>query len=290
MKTMNPERPILRYYGGKWKLASWIISHFPEHKTYVEPFCGAMSVMLQKDPSKCEVANDLDSNVINFFKMLRERPAELRRAIELTPFSREECYLSCQPAKQPLEAARRFYVRAWQTQHGAPHMGRNGWRFTRRIGKDHRHYSVDDFNDMSKLPAVVERLKHVQFEHDDAFKIIPRFDSPTALFYVDPPYLPSTRADRWKRNGYVHEMEEKDHKALAELLHSVKGMVVLSGYPSPLYDRLYMRWKNVATKTHSSQRRASDNAPTERVECLWISPKAAKTHRQLELMGMESVR
>lgn len=277
-------RPILRYYGGKFRIAPWIISFFPEHNTYVEPFMGALSVLLTKPPSKCEVANDLDSNVVNFFKVLREKPAELRRAIELTPFSREECYLSCKPIKQPLEAARRFYVRAWQTQHGAPHMGRNGWRFTRVVGKEHRHYSVDDWNDHDKIPSVVERLKNVQFEHDDAFLLIPRFDSPSALFYVDPPYLPSTRADRWRRNGYVHEMEEADHKKLAHLLHSVKGMVIISGYPSPLYERLYSRWKMVATKTHSSQRRASENAATERTECLWISPNAAGMHRQMELL------
>ena len=116
-------RPPIRYHGGKFRIASWVISHFPAHECYVEPFGGGAGVLLQKTPAPFEVLNDLDGEVVNFFRVLRERPGELVRVIQLTPWSREEQRLSFEPASDPLERARRFYVRSWQT-HGGP--GRSG--------------------------------------------------------------------------------------------------------------------------------------------------------------------
>lgn len=115
-----PTRPALRYYGGKWAIAPWVIQHLPPCTTYVEPFGGAGSVLLQREPVPIEVLNDLDSNTVNFFRVLRERTGELLRAIEFTPYSREETYLALEPSDDPLERSRRFYVRSWQTMHGAP--------------------------------------------------------------------------------------------------------------------------------------------------------------------------
>lgn len=273
--VMKIKRPALRYYGGKWRIAPWIISHFPDHFVYVEPYGGAGSVLLQKEPSPSEVLNDVDGNVVNYFRMLRERTSELKRAIEFTPFSREEVYASCSPSDDPLEAARRFHVRAWQTQHGAPHMGRNGWRFGRRGGSVRRS-AVDDWNDLDRLPAIATRLKGVQIEHDDALKVIPRFDSDGTLFYVDPPYVFSTRSDRWARNGYEHEMEDEQHELLAEILNKIKGMALLSGYPSDLYKRLYRDWKMTSTKTQTLRGK-------QKHEYLWMSPNAQKALKQLEL-------
>lgn len=269
-------RPALRYYGGKWRIAPWIISHFPDHFVYVEPFGGAGSVLLRKEPSASEVLNDIDGNVVNYFRVLRERTSELKRAIEFTPFSRAEVYASCEPSDDPLEAARRFHVRAWQTQHGAPHMGRNGWRFGRRGGSVKRA-AVDDWNDLDRLPAIAKRLKSVQIERDDALKVIPRFDSDGTLFYVDPPYVFSTRHDRWARNGYEHEMEDGQHEQLAEVLSKIKGMALLSGYPSNLYKRLYRGWKMTSTENRTSRGR-------EQNEYLWISPNTQKALKQLELL------
>lgn len=264
-------RPALRFYGGKWLLAPWVISHFPDHHTYVEPFAGGASVLLNKEPAPFEVLNDADSNVVNYFRVLRQRPLDLKRAIDFTPFSREEVYASCEPTEDPLEAARRFHVRAWQTQHGAPHMGANGWRFGRRGGNDKRS-AVDDWNDTARLPAIAQRLKNVQVEHDDALKVITRFDTDRTLFYCDPPYLMSTRSDRWARNGYRFEMDDAAHEQLAAALRSIKGMAVVSGYPSPAYDRLYAGWTKRAKKGRSLRNGTS----FDRIEVLWISPAAAK--------------
>ncbi len=274
---MSITRPALRYYGGKWRIAPWIISHFPDHYVYVEPFCGGASVLLQKDPSASEVLNDLDENVVNYFRVLREQPLDLKRAIEFTPFSRRETYASCEPCSDPLERARRFHVRAWQTMHGAPHMGKNGWRFGRRGGNDRRS-AVDDWNDVARLPAIAKRLKNVQLEHDDALKIIPRFDKAKTLFFCDPPYLFATRSDRWARNGYRMEMEDAVHEQLAEVLHSIKGMAIVCGYPSPVYDRLYKGWKFVAIDSLARSLKAE-----KRRECLWINPAAAANVGQRQL-------
>ncbi len=268
-------RPALRYYGGKWLIAPWIISHFPDHYVYVEPFSGGASVLLRKGPSASEVLNDLDGNVVNYFRVLRERPLDLKRVIEFTPFSREEVYASCEPCEDPLERARRFHVRSWQTQHGAPYMGRNGWRFGRR-GGNNRRSAVDDWNDVARLPAIAQRLKNVQIEQDDALKIIPRFDKEKTLFYCDPPYLFSTRSDRWARNGYRVEVDEKLHEDLGEVLGGIKGMAVVSGYPSPVYDSIYKGWKRVSLKGRSLRN-------GEREECLWISPQTAAAMSQGEL-------
>lgn len=270
-------RPALRYYGSKWRIAPWVIQHFPDHHGYVEPFCGGASVLLRKPPGVFEVLNDLDENVVNYFRVLRERAADLHRALLFTPFSRSETYLSCEPCEDPLERARRFHIRSWQTMHGAPHMGRNGWRFGRSGGSTQRA-SVDDWNDIARLPAVAERLKRVQIEHDDALNIIPRFDKPDTLFFCDPPYLFSTRSDRWARNGYRKEMEDADHKRLAEVLRSIKGMAVVCGYPSEIYDKLYRGWKRVAIDTLARTLKAQT-----RRECLWINPNGVDAVKQLEL-------
>jgi DNA adenine methylase len=273
-------RPALRYYGGKWLIAPWVISNFPDHHTYVEPFGGGGSVLLQREPAPFEVLNDVDSNVINYFRVLRSRPLELKRAIDFTPFSREEVYASSELSGDPLEDARRFHIRSWQTQHGAPHMKANGWRFGRRGGNDKRS-AVDDWNDTTRLPAIAERLKNVQIEHDDALKVIERFDTDRTLFYCDPPYLMSVRSDRWARNGYRIEMDDLQHEQLAAALARIKGMAIVSGYPSAKYDRLYAGW----TKRMKKGRSLRNGGSFERVEVLWISPAAASRLNQREMFG-----
>lgn len=269
-------RPALRYYGGKWRIAPWIISQFPAHHSYVEPFAGGSSVLLRKPAAPFEVLNDVDGNVVTFFRVLRERPEDLKRAIEFTPFSREETMIANDPTPDDLERARRFYIRSWQTQHGAPYIGRNGWRFGRRGGHDKRS-AVDDWNDTKRLPAIALRLKNVQIESDDAVKVIQRFDTEETLFYCDPPYLASTRTDRWSGNGYRHEMTEDDHRRLADVLRWVNGMAIVSGYLSPLYEDLYRGW------TMRSKSNMTAHSSTPKTEVLWLSPATTSRLSQREI-------
>lgn len=263
-------RPSLRYHGGKWRLGTWIESHFPEHVCYVEPFGGSGAVLLRKKPSPLEVWNDLNGDVLNFFAILRSRTAELVRAIELTPFSRAELDLAFQPCDDPLERARRLYVRGWQCMGGPRDAdSKSGWRFERTTANSNGKSNVRLWGQTDQLWAAVARLKEVQFESDDAFKIIRRFDAPTTLFYCDPPYVTSTRGERWQNVAYRYELKDADHTRLAASLHQAEGHVLISGYRCELYDRLYEGWR-------LETRQASTEAHTSAEECLWISPSPAE--------------
>lgn len=131
----RPRRPLMRYFGGKWRCAPWIIRHFPPHTCYVEPFAGAGSVLLRKEPSTYEYLNDRDGEVVNLFNMLRTRTEEFIRAVELTPFSRAELKLAYQPHPDPMERARRLYVRAWQARGGPREQWNTGWRYQITIAR-----------------------------------------------------------------------------------------------------------------------------------------------------------
>lgn len=230
------DTPPLRYTGSKWQLAAWIISRFPAHECYVEPFAGGAAVFFCKQPSKIEVLNDIDGEVVNFFRVLQERPDELVRAVELTPYSRAEYELAYQPCDDPLERVRRFYVCARQS-FGAYAGRKTGWRTQRNWN---RGTSItNEWKRLDGLMQAAARLKDALIECDTAAAVIARYDSPHALFYVDPPYVLSQGA---KRKHYRHEMSDDDHRQLAGVLHQVKGMVLLSGYDSPLYRELYKDW------------------------------------------------
>lgn len=199
---MNVTRPPLRYFGGKFRLSKWIIPNLPPHKCYVEPFGGGAGVLLNKAPSYNEVYNDLDGEVVNFFRMLREHPDELIRAIELTPYARaEQVQAFNEPADNPLERARRLYVRCWQSYGGGRTQWSTGWRY--EIGDTRGKRIIDDWNETDHLQAVVSRLKNVQIENDDALRVIERFDSDDTLFYCDPPYQAVTRSVRWRTKAYT---------------------------------------------------------------------------------------
>lgn len=269
------ERPAIRYYGGKWKIGSWIVEQFPPHKCYVEPFCGGASVLLQKPPAWVEVMNDLNSEVIAFFDCLRDRPAELVRAIFLTPYAREELWRARQPAPDGdiLETARRFYVRQWQSFGSGVGKSSTGWRFQVGNGGETRANAVGSWNRTEHLWQIAERLKMVQIEHDDAFKVIQRFDGRDTLFYIDPPYVHETRYHSSTSKGYAYEMTDDDHRRLADLLKHVRGMVILSGYPSGLYDELYPDWRRL-------ERDVQDiTGSGVQTECLWLSPQAMQLNR-----------
>lgn len=262
-------RPALRYYGGKWKLADWIIGHFPPHSCYVEPFGGAASVLLQKPRSELEVYNDAGQWVVTFFRVLRERPEALLAAIEATPYSRAEFKAARRATDDPLELARRVYILAQQGRGGLMVKRSTGWRFQRDGGA--RSMSVcDDWQNVDHLRAIARRLRDVQIECDDALAVIARYDSPSTLFYVDPPYLPETRANKWDRMIYEAELTDADHARLAAALAEIEGMAIVSGYPSPLYERLYGGWERVQTVAT-----VNDGEGGSKVEALWINPRAA---------------
>lgn len=279
-----PTRPVLRYHGGKWKLAPWVIAHFPPHAMYVEPFGGAASVLMQKSRVSCEVYNDLDCEVVNVFQVMRDpaRARQLVRALQFTPFSRIEFICAHESCDDPVERARRAIVR---TSMG---MGSDAMHRRTRTGfrskREGQSSPAQDFANYSQhVVGFVDRMRYVVIEHLPALTVLERYDSERTLHYVDPPYVLSTRSTmRASKKAYAHEMTDADHEALAEKLHAVSGMVVLSGYDSPLYHRLYPDWPVFRRKV------MADKA-VPREECLWLSPRTAeKLGRRSTLMEIAS--
>ena len=264
---------VLKYPGSKWSLARWIISHFPdnyEKMTYLEPYMGSLAVFFNKRRSAVETINDLDGNVVNLFRVMRERPEELARAVELTPWSRDEYRLSYQKTGDELEDARRFLVRMWMAI-GAKSSDITGWR------NNIKAINGNCVQWATKLPVNIihaaERLKHgdgclVQIENQDALTLIKRYQRKNVLIYADPPYVMSTRNKRI----YACEMTDKDHIELLNVLDEHPGPVILSGYASELYDDRLKHWMR---ETHGAN---AENGQS-RVEVLWINPIAA---RQIE--------
>jgi DNA adenine methylase len=260
------KRPILRYHGGKWKLAPWIVGHFPSHKVYVEPFGGAASVLLRKPRSYAEVYNDLDGDVVNVFQVLRNEKlaAKLKRQLELTPFARAEFDLAYLPSSDPVERARRMVIRSIAGIGTESCFRKTGWRKTtgannvrlRNVARDWTAYPC-------QIDLFTERLRGVIVEQRDFADVIKFNDSPSTLFYVDPPYMPETRE---RPTRYAHELSANDHIRLAEVLCNVRGMVVLSGYPSQLYRDLFSDWRTVDCRA------VAHGGAASRTERLWIKP------------------
>lgn len=258
------KRPILRWHGGKWKLAPWIIQHLPSHRIYVEPFGGAASVLLSKGRSHAEVYNDLDGELVNLFRVVRDRGDELRRLLRLTPFAREEFDLAYLPADDPLERARRLVVRAAMGRDSAAASRSKRASFRSYTGELRTTTPADDWCSYpDALPAMIARLRGVIIERRDARLVMVEHDSEQTVHYVDPPYLPACRD---QGADYRHEMTEDDHVRLATTLHSLSGTVLLSGYDSPLYHELYASWHHLERPSHADGAR-------ERTEVLWLSPR-----------------
>lgn len=260
----SPTRPVLRWHGGKWLLAPWIIGHFPAHQIYVEPFGGAASVLLRKERCYAEIYNDLDQAVVGLFRVLRsERAAELVEALRLTPFARDEFTEAYGEAADVVEQARRLIIRSFMGFGSNGHNRSTGFRAnSNRSGTTPAH---DWANYPDCLEAVVARLRGVIVENKDAAAVMAQHDAETTLHYVDPPYVFDTRADLSK--DYAHELSDDDHSELLTFLRGLRGMVVLSGYPSPLYDAALPDWRRV-------ERKALADGARERTEVLWINAAA----------------
>lgn len=273
--TASLRRPLLRWHGGKWRLAPWILQHFPPHRIYIEPFGGAASVLLRKPRSYAEIYNDLDETVVGLFRVLRSnRAIELVRLLELTPFARCEFEAAYQVAEDPVEEARRLIVRSFMGfgSDGFNRAVRTGFRSaSNRSGTTPAH---DWANYPVALSAIIERLQGVVIERRDAIEVCRQHDGPTTLHYLDPPYMPETRSGKSRKSGeryhaYPHEMTESDHAALLGALPNLAGAVVLSGYPSPLYDAVLVGWRRVRCT-------ALADGARRRVEMLWLNPRATE--------------
>lgn len=271
-ELFDPEtikRPPLRWHGGKFRLAEWIISHFVDHDAYVEVFGGAAGVLLRRKPAKIEVYNDLDQQVVNFFTLLRDPVLRHRliEAVDLTPFSRDEFELSYAASSDPVEAARRFIVRCFMG-HGTCSMDprdSNGYLSCDiRAGKS---YAREWAGVPVSIAKAADRLRGVTIENLDFRKLMPKFDSISTLFYVDPPYLMQTRSAGGK--GYVHEMDVEAHRHLGWLLNNLKGKAIVSHYPHPMYDEMLppSNWHKVTKQTTANGQRGA----VPRTECLWMN-------------------
>jgi DNA adenine methylase len=271
--VLPPSRPLLRWLGGKFRLAPWIVSHFPAHRIYIEPFGGAASVLLHKPRAYNEVYNDLDGELVNLFRVLRSSEApELLRQLTLTPYSREEYWAAFVLTDEPIERARRTVVRSHMAH------GTGGARMDRPTGfrTDGVTATTNVAGEWADLPdalhAVVERMRGVSIEQRPAIELIKKLSSEDTLIYLDPPYLPATRSTKSRKSGeryhtYAFEMCDEDHRELLDVCRDSSAMIVLSGYPDPSYDRNLPGWarKEIAARAHR-------NSP--RTECLWINPPA----------------
>lgn len=262
-------RPLVRWHGGKWRLAPWIVSHFPPHRVYVEPFGGGGSVLLRKPQSYAEIYNDLDGRIVNIFRVLRDeaKAERLVRSIELTPFARDEFEVAYRASIEcdDVERARRLLVICLMGFGTNAHGRKSGFRAnSNRSGTTPAH---DWRNFPGALPAIVDRLRGVIIENRPALEVIAQHDGPETLHYLDPPYLPETR-DRGA--DYEHEMTREDHVALLQHARSLRGMVAISGYRSALYDSALANWALVEKPTYADGARP-------RIEALWLNPAAART-------------
>lgn len=269
---MTVTRPALRYHGGKFRIADWVLQFFPPHKVYLEPFGGGGSVLLLKEPAPTEIYNDLDSRVVGFFRVLRDpvKAAELTRRLELTPFAREEyegwCYTD---PVDDIDAAHQIVARGF--------MGQSSKGIWQRSGLDTR-VNPDGYcsriNALRASPdaclAYAKRLAGVLIEHDEAIDVMRRHDRPDCLIYCDPPYL--TSEGRGTRI-YTHDFSLEDHRSLLAELRDLSSMVVLSGYPSELYSNLLSDWER-------HERKAMADTAKVRTEVVWLNPAcSAALHR-----------
>lgn len=271
-------KALFRYPGSKWRLADWIIGHFPsgyEKMVYLEPFAGSGAVFFNKRPGALETINDLNGDIVNLFRVLREQPEELKRLLTLTPYSREEYLKAIVPCEDPLEKARRFMVRTTQAIGAKPD---SGWRNHKQMkigGTACKWCGITGEIDKAARRLRGDTTHLVQIEHMDALRLIARYDHPDVLMYLDPPYLKSTRKSR---RLYSYEMEDAEQEAMLNLIHRSQAKIILSGYPSDLYDNRLAGWRTdvISTRTTSCE------VVTEKI---WMNYDQPNEQIKLDLKG-----
>lgn len=250
-------KAVLKYPGAKWRISEWIISHFPEHKVYCEPFFGSGAVFFNKPQTYIETINDIDGNIVNLFKVCRDNPEELARLIEFTPFAREE-FINCyDKSDDPIEQARRTLVRYHQS-FGTSNSSKRSWRNVQTYGGPR---TATMWNYLpGRISEVCERLKEAQIENVDAIELIKRYDDENTLIYCDPPYLRSLR----KKNMYAYEASDEYHVELLDALKKSKSKIVLSGYDNQMYNEALAGWNTDEKKTTAQMGK-------HRVEKIWFN-------------------
>ncbi len=266
----RPSRKIIAFgwYGGKFSHLDWILPLLPEAHHYCEPFGGSAAVLLNRPPSPVETYNDLDGEVVNFFRVLRERRDDLIEMIAFTPFSREEYYLAISDQDDdvsPLERARRFFIRARQARTGLAQTATLGrWANCKNTSRAGMSGVVSRWlGSVESLPEIALRLLRVQIENRPAADVISLYDDDRALFYCDPPYPHSARGDS---RAYGYELSDDEHADLAKQLRQTKGKVALSGYRCDLLDTLYSDWN-----LHLAPAKQSHAIKKTRQEALWTN-------------------
>jgi DNA adenine methylase len=256
------------WYGGKYSHLGWLLPLLPTCHHYCEPFAGSAAVLLNRDFSPVETYNDVDGEVTNFFRVLREQTGELVKQIGLTPFSREEFYQAVTKngnRSSEIERARRFFVRARQVRTGLAQTASLGrWANCKNTSRSGMSGVVSRWlGSVDMLPYIAERLLRVQIENRPAEEVVRLYDSKNTLFYCDPPYPHEARTEA---KAYGFEMTNRQHEDLADLLNRVKGKAAISGYRCRLMDELYKGWRRVdapAKKCHSVKKARS--------EALWMN-------------------
>lgn len=258
-------KPPFRYFGGKTLLAPTIAGLLPKHAHYVEPFAGSLAVLLAKTPSRQETVNDLDTDLVTFWRVLRDQPAEMERVAALTPHSRAELSVASHLEDlDDLERARRVWVRL--TQSRSHSMKQTGWKYVRSAGYGSR--DLDTF--VSRMGDIASRLRSVSLESRDALELIADYGSESSCcLYVDPPYLGSTRSSNYR----VEMLDDDAHQTLADALHNCSASVVLSGYDAPLYSNLFDGWHRADLKAPTTL-----SGDTDRVEVLWSNRPLDQGH------------
>jgi len=263
-------KPPMPYFGGKITLAPTIAALFPPHGHYVEPYGGSLAVLLAKPPTRYETVNDIDGGLMTFWRVLRDQPQELARACALTPHARAEHAASYEPATSDLEIARRVWVQLTQGRAGIRRS--TGWRhYVKPVGTAPMPDYLDGY--VERIYACAERLHSVSLESRPALDLIERYGrEPDVLLYVDPPYLGETRSS----GSYLHEMSaEQEHRDLAAALDTCRASVIVSGYPSDIYDSLYGAWERLEFAAGTGQ---GGEVWANRTEVLWSNRPLGEAH------------
>jgi DNA adenine methylase len=259
------------YYGGKASHLKWLLPLLPPTRQYCEPFGGSAAVLLNKPRSPVEIYNDLDSEIVNFFRVLREKPDDLVRQISLTPYSREEFANALKyEGDSELERARKFYVRIAQARSGLPNVSAGQWSFqatgTSKTSIFTRASFEKNGNFCLALMKVASRLKPVCFENRAALEVIDLYDHPETLIYCDPPYDPTVCQPAYKFNMTVGQLDE-----LAGRLKDCKSKVAFAGYSSPTLEKRFKGWKRIGVPVNASAGAGVGKGTAARTEVLWCN-------------------
>ncbi len=286
LRLLSLEKPkkliAFGWYGGKFSHLDWLLPLLPKCNHYCEPFAGSAAILFNRTPSPVETYNDIDGEVVNFFKVLRTNKNELIEQLSLTPFSREEFSIACQldSSVSNIERARRFYIRARQVRTGLAQKASIGrWANCKNTSRGGMSGVISRWlGGIKQLEFIAERLLRVQIENRPAIEVIKIYDSEETLFYCDPPYIHETRGDT---NAYAFEMNNQQHKELAEVLNEVKGKVAISNYEGNLMEEFYpaSKWRKIANieKTiHSTK--------GKRKEVLWVNYTLDIPQKELSLI------